>query len=256
MKILRDFAQQSDEWFQEHLGRATASNAGAILDFTQKNVEGSKRRLYRLQKVAEILSGIAVYDNYVSPAMRAGTAAEPLARAAYELEEGVMVDQVGIVIGDDERTAWSPDGLVGTVGAIEIKGPTTTTHLANLDLGEVPEDNMPQIVFAFMVHPGLEWVDFICRDGGMAKDPEKFGAILPRRYLQFTIRVMRAEVLDQIVKMRAATDRFFADVDATVERLNKRAPQMAAPVVAAQDVGDMGISDEEIRAVDPSWMQV
>jgi len=116
------------------LGRVSASRASAILDFTQKGFEGSKRRAYRLEKVGEILSGFAVQDNYVSAPMLAGTAAEPLARTAYELEEKVMVETVGIVIGDDERTAWSPDGLVGEHGAIEAKGPLTTTHLQTLDL--------------------------------------------------------------------------------------------------------------------------
>ena len=64
MQILR-FAQHgtdgnvSDDFFQAHLGRATASSASNILDFTQKGVEGSKRKLYRLEKVAEILAAPA-----------------------------------------------------------------------------------------------------------------------------------------------------------------------------------------------------
>ena len=198
MRILH-FSQQgtdgnaSDDFFQEHLGRATASQAAAILDFTKKGVEGSKRKLYRLEKVAEILSGIPVVDHYVSAPMRAGTFSEPAARAAYELEENVMAEQVGIVIGDDERTGWSPDALIGKHGAIEIKCPTTTTHLQTLDLGAIPEDNLPQLWFAFMVDSELQWIDFISRDGGMSHDPEKFGAILPRRYMQFTIRLHRKD---------------------------------------------------------------
>ena len=227
MRILR-FNQQgtdgrpSHDFFQEHLGRVTASRAAAVLDFTQKGVEGSKRRLYRLEKVAEILSGIAVHDNYVSAAMRAGTFSEPTARAVYELEEGIMVDQVGMVVGDDERTGWSPDGLCGDTGAIECKCPTTTTHLQTLDAGAIPEDNLPQLWFALMVDAELEWIDFVSRDGGMSKDDEKFGAILPRRYVQFTIRLWRKDAEEQIAKMRAATDRFLDDVDATVERLQER----------------------------------
>ena len=226
MKIVRDFAQLTDDWFQEHLGRASASRAAAILDFTQKGVEGSKRRLYRLEKVAEILSGIAVHDNYVSPAMRAGTAAEPTARAAYEIEENVMVEQVGCIIGDNERTLWSPDGLVGDHGAIEAKCPKTTTHLASLIAGAIPEDNLPQLWFAFMVHSGLEWIDFISRDGGMSTDPANFGPVLPRRYVQFSIRLNRAECLSQIDKMRVETERFLADVDATIERINSVCPEL------------------------------
>jgi hypothetical protein len=252
MRIHREFVQGSDDWFQAHLGICSASSAASIMDFTQKGVEGSKRRLYRLQKVAEILSGIAVQDNYVSAAMRAGNAAEPLARAAYELEEGVMVEQVGIVIGDDERTAWSPDGLVGKDGAIEIKGPTTTTHLNSLDGGVIPEDNRPQLIFGFMVCPTLQWIDFVSRDGGMSKDPERFGAILPRRYVQFTIRLCRADVLAEIEKMREAKDKFLADVDATIARLNERAPELPElePEPQEDETPEAWLTPEDLAILD------
>jgi hypothetical protein len=264
MRILH-FAQKgtdgnpSDDFFQEHLGRATASSAASILDFTQKGVEGSKRRLYRLEKVAEILSGIAAQDHFVSPAMRAGTAAEPKARVAYELEEKIMVEETGIVIGDDERTAWSPDGLISDaegnlVGAIECKGPRTTTHLQSLDDGKIPDGNMPQLIFAFMVCPPLQWIDFVSRDGGMSNDAAMFGEILPRRYVQFTIRVHRSEVEPQIAKMREATDLFLADVDATIARLNDRCPALPdAPDIAPEGIAEWGISDEDINAADPNW---
>ena len=141
MRILRHFAQCTDDWFQEHLGRVTASNAAAVLDFTAKGVEGSKRRLYRLEKAAELLSGMTAFDRYVSPEMKAGTFSEPEARKTYELEEGVMVEQVGFIVGDDERTGYSPDGLVGERGAIEAKCPKTTTHLRWMDEGVIPEEH-------------------------------------------------------------------------------------------------------------------
>jgi hypothetical protein len=242
MQILRHIVQGTDDWFQEHLGRVSASRASAILDFTQKGFEGSKRRTYRLEKVGEILSGFAVQDNYVSAPMLAGTAAEPLARTAYELEEKVMVETVGIVIGDDERTAWSPDGLVGEHGAIEAKGPLTTTHLQTLDLiaqgiGGIPEDNQPQLWFAFMVDPDLEWIDFISRDGGMTKNKQKIDEAstagndlrqLPLRYAQITIRLNRSECEPQIAKMREVTARFLMDLDATVARIKSICPEMPA----------------------------
>lgn len=263
MRILRTFAQVTDDWFEEHLGRVTASSAGAVLDFTQKGVEGSKRRTYRLQKVAEILSGIAVHDNYVSAPMLAGVAGEPLARTAYELEEGVMVEAVGIVIGDDERTAWSPDGLVGEHGAIEVKCPLTTTHLNTLDLiaqgkGGIPEDNQPQLWFAFMVDGDLEWIDFISRDGGMVKDKMKIGEAasngddlrtLPLRYTQVTMRLLRSECESQIAKMRDATNKFLADVDATVARIQGMCPERPLEEAPAQDFGELGITDEDLNMI-------
>ena len=263
MRILRNFAQVTEDWFQEHLGRVSASAAGAVMDFTQKGVEGSKRRTYRLQKVAEILSGIVVHDNYVSAPMLAGNAGEPLARTAYELEEGVMAETVGIVIGDDERTAWSPDALIGEHGALEIKCPLTTTHLNTLDLiaqgkGGIPEDNQPQLWFAFMVDPELEWIDFISRDGGMVKDKMKIGEAasngddlrtLPLRYAQVTMRLHRSECLEQIAKMREATDRFLADVDATVARIQGLCPERTPENAPAQDFGDLGLSEEELNMI-------
>jgi hypothetical protein len=99
----------------------------------------------------------------------------------------------------------------------------------------------------------LEWIDFISRDGGMSNDPAMFGPILPRRYVQFTIRLYRAECEAQIAKMREATDKFLADVDATIERLNQRAPELPEPERVAEDFGDMGISDADIQAADPNW---
>ena len=299
MQILR-FAQHgtdgnvSDKFFEAHLGRCTASSASAILDFTQKGIEGSKRKLYRLEKVAEILSGIAAQDHFVSAPMKAGTFSEPAARTAYELEEGVMVEEVGMVVGDNERTGWSPDGLVNDpqgnlVGAIESKCPRTTTHLGWMDdaalemalleslhersdsaiiatINEserraktgksvnatiIPAQHLPQLYFAFMCCPPLQWIDFISRDGGMSNNPAMFGPILPRRYVQFTIRLHRAECEAQIAKMREATDKFLADVDATIERLKQRAPKVAEPDAAVQTPYDpLAISDEEI-----AWAQ-
>jgi len=262
MQILR-FAQHgtdgnvSDDFFQAHLGRATASSATAIMDFTQKGVEGSKRKLYRLEKVAEILSGIAAQDHFVSAPMKAGTFSEPAARTAYELEEGVMVEEVGMVVGDNERCGWSPDGIVwltgGVMAGIESKCPRTTTHLQTLDNGAIPEGNLPQLWFAFMCCPPLQWIDFISRDGGMSNDPAMFGPILPRRYVQFTIRLHRTECEAQIAKMREATDKFLADVDATIERLKQRAPEVAEPERVAEDFGDLGLTDADIQAADPNW---
>jgi hypothetical protein len=262
MQILR-FAQHgtdgnvSDDFFQAHLGRATASSASAILDFTQKGVEGSKRKLYRLEKVAEILSGIAAQDHFVSAPMKAGTFSEPAARTAYELEEGVMVEEVGMVVGDNERCGWSPDGLVTEmgeegpilVGAIEAKCPRTTTHLQTLDAGQIPEGNMPQLLFAFMCCPPLQWIDFISRDGGMSNDPAMFGPILPRRYVQFTIRLHRTECEAQIAKMREATDKFLADVDATVARIQGLCPERPLEEAPAQDFGELGITDEDLNMI-------
>jgi hypothetical protein len=77
-----------------------------------------------------------------------------------------------------------------------------------------------------------------------------FGPILPRRYVQFTIRLHRTECEAQIAKMREATDKFLADVDATIERLKQRAPEVAEPERVAEDFGELGITEEDISILD------
>lgn len=262
MRILRNFVQGSNDWFQEHLSRCSASNAAKIQDFTKAGKEGSTRRLYRLEKVMEALTINPVNDHFVSAPMQAGTAAEPLARRAYALEEGVFVEQVGIVIGDDERTCYSPDGLVGKHGAIEAKGAKTTTHLQWMDAGVVPEQHIPQMVFGMMVDEDLDWMDFVSRDGGMTEDRKVIAdaiengtdlSMLPERYRQFTIRLDRAEVESKIATMREDAAKFLADLDATIERLKQRAPEVAEPERIAEDFGDLGLSDADIQAADPNW---
>ena len=156
--------QLSPEWFQLHVGRATGSHAAEILDYTQKGIEGAKRRNYRMLKAAEMLTGIGIEDNYVSPEMEWGLTTEPKARRAYALEEGVFVQQVGFVIAEDARFGCSPDGLVGDTGIVGFKCPKTITHLRWILDGVIPEDHLPQALFELMCMPEREWFDFVTFD--------------------------------------------------------------------------------------------
>jgi hypothetical protein len=267
--------QGEAEWFQEHIGKVTASNASKILDFTaqkdgnrtDKSKEGAKRRKYRYEKVAEILSMMGGFPRFVSSPMLAGTAAEPLARTDYEFElykeSGQMVQEVGIVIGDDERSGWSPDGIVtdevgAIIGAIEIKGPLTTTHLETIDnialkLETIPEENLPQLWMAFVECETLQWIDFITRDGGMEVDKHVIATakaegtdlrILPKWCAQITMRLNRADCLDKIEMMRAEKVEFLADVDATIERIKSICPELPEPDTAPQGDNALGYLDD------------
>ena len=208
--------QLSPEWCQLHVGRATGSHAGDILDFTLKGIEGSTRRSYRLLKAAEILTGIGIgiEENYVSPEMEWGIATEKKARRAYALEEGVFVEQVGFVIGDDGRFGCSPDGLVGDKGLVGFKCPKTITHLRWILDGVIPEDHLPQARFELMVNTDREWFDFV------TFDPRITGRHKPKQMM--TIRLERADA--KIEAMQAAADRFMDEVAETVLRLDRIAP--------------------------------
>ncbi len=153
MTIL-DIEQGSPEWHLARCGMVTGSKAADVMYFLKQTkaeeVAGTKRESadrfkYRIQVVTEILTGLPVWDGFLSPEMQWGTANEPFARAAYEMEEDATVDTVGMVLHDRiPRMGGSPDGLIGTDGGIEIKCPKTTTHLTWMLAGTIPEEHEAQ----------------------------------------------------------------------------------------------------------------
>jgi predicted phage-related endonuclease len=60
-------------------------------------------------------------------------------------------------------TGASPDGLIGEDGLIEVKCPTTKTHLQTLLNGRIPEQYRPQMQWQ-MACTGKEWVQFVSFD--------------------------------------------------------------------------------------------
>lgn len=104
----------------------------------------------------------------MSRAMERGHIEEPLARAAYAEHKKVTVDQVGFMVRDfgTFRLGFSPDGLVGEVGAIEIKSRGQKPQVATVIADEVPAANVPQIQAGLLVS-GREWVDYVSYSGGM-----------------------------------------------------------------------------------------
>lgn len=116
--------------------------------------------------VAERISGFTE-DTPMTSDMWRGVDAEPVARDAYAkhcstvTETGFMVeDKWGFSIG------YSPDGIVGDDGLIEIKAPRAKTHLQTVLAGQVPAHNMAQLQCGLLVS-GRAWVDFIPYVGGL-----------------------------------------------------------------------------------------
>lgn len=106
-------------------------------------------------------------ENFTSNDMLIGQLDEPLARDVYSghyaeaVEVGFMVeDRWGFPIG------YSPDGLVGDDGLIEVKSPRAKEHLRTILVDEVPARYMPQLQCGLLVS-GREWIDYVSFFGGM-----------------------------------------------------------------------------------------
>lgn len=196
--------QGSPEWFAQRLGKVTASRIVDVLAKVKAG-ESAARANYRAELVAERLTG-KVAEGFSNAAMKWGTECEPLARAAYEAEFGLLVEEVGMVQHPTiPNTGASPDGLVSTDGLIEIKCPETKAHIDTLLSKAAPAKYVPQMQWQ-MACTGRAWVDFVSFDPRMPSDLQLF-----------VCRVLRDD--DLIRQYETEVCAFLAEVDATVTSL-------------------------------------
>lgn len=188
--------QRSEAWFSQRLGHCTASRVNDALA-TIKTGEAASRRNYRLQLIAERLTGKSE-EGFVNAAMMRGTELEPVARAAYEAHTGHFVDQTGFVKHPDiEWFGASPDGLIQD-GLIEIKCPNTTQHLDYLMSKRVPSQYKNQMM-AQMACTGRKWCDFV-----------SFDDRLPENIRLFVVRFTPTE--EEMTEMLDGVKKFLDDV--------------------------------------------
>lgn len=108
---------------------------------------------------------------FVSNDMLRGTLDEPIARDLYA-EHYAPVTEVGFMVLDAStptqqwRLGYSPDGLVGDDGLIEIKSRRQKKHLQTILTNKVPAENMAQIQAGLLVS-GRDWCDYVSYCGGM-----------------------------------------------------------------------------------------
>ena len=155
--------QRSREWFAARAGKVTASRVADIVART-KSGYSSSRANYMAELLCERMSGQPA-ERFQSSAMVWGTDTEPLARQAYEVMTGQIVDQIGFVLHPTIPNAGaSPDGLVGDDGLVEFKCPNSATHLETLLSARVPERYISQIYMQMACLPDRKWCDYISYD--------------------------------------------------------------------------------------------
>lgn len=100
-------------------------------------------------------------------AMQRGVDDEPYARAVYA-DNHAPVTEVGFIVNDDHgfKLGYSPDGLVGDDGLIEIKSRDQKTQLRQFLSGAIPSGNVAQLQMGLLV-TGRKWIDYVSYSGGM-----------------------------------------------------------------------------------------
>jgi hypothetical protein len=198
--------QGTHEWLMERVGYVTASRFKDVLAILKNGKPGAAREKYLTEIVCERLTGQPA-EHFVNNAMKWGIEQEPAARAAYCLHAGVGVTAVGFLRDKRIKAGASPDGVVDLDYGIEIKCPTSATHLETL-LHGMSEDHLPQVQGAMWITGYQEW-EFISYDPRM-----------PEHLRLFVQRVKRDAVY--INHLAEQVSLFSDEADAIVNQLKER----------------------------------
>jgi putative phage-type endonuclease len=204
--------QRTEEWFQQRLGKVTASRISDVIAKTKTGVSTSRQN-YLIQLVSERLTG-KKGDSFVNQAMLDGIEREDAARKLYEIEKNISVSEVGFFEHSIiSMSGASPDGAVHAeiegkyAGLIEIKCPIETTHTNTLMSKSVPSKYLPQIQWQ-MACVGARWVDFV-----------SYNPNFPDAMKIFIARVDRDD--SYIAELEAEVIKFLDEVDATILKLKE-----------------------------------
>jgi hypothetical protein len=197
-----DHEQGSDAWKRARIGIPTASEFSTIL---AKGKDGgpSKTRLSYMRKLAgEIITGEPAED-YTNAYMARGNAMEAEARDYYALMHDVELTRVGFVKNGPK--GCSPDSLIGTDGALEIKTQAPHLLIERLFNGDIPPEHIAQLQGTLWVCE-REWIDIGVFYRGMPMYERRM--VRNETYIkELTVAVKRFnEELDELVaKIRGMT---------------------------------------------------
>jgi hypothetical protein len=167
LHVLPDLEQGSDEWHDQRRGMVTASVVGRLITArTIKPASNDDSRNLTTLLVAERITGYTE-PTWTSNDMLRGIYDEPIARDLYS-QHHAPVTEVGFMVREHNgwKLGYSPDGLVGDDGLIEIKSRNQKKQLATILADEVPIENIAQCQCALLVS-GREWLDYVSFSGGM-----------------------------------------------------------------------------------------
>jgi hypothetical protein len=197
----------SFQFFNARTGKLTASKMSVARKFLAKGGESVERANYKKSLVAERMTDI-VTQNYVNESMKFGLENEDDAKAAYTRATGRVIHPCGFFDHFDiDNFGATPDGLVDPDGLIETKVPETTTHIAWMAAGVVPEQHKDQMI-AQCACTGRSWVDFVSYDPRI-KDPKR--QLFIRRF---------TPTAEEIAAVEDAARQFLAEVDALFDAVN------------------------------------
>lgn len=161
-----EVTQGSEPWLEMRRGLLTCSEVKLILTPTLKIAANDKERAHVWEIAAQRISGY-VEPRYIGDDMLRGQEDEFYARQIYH-DNFAPVTETGFVTNDQWgfTLGYSPDGLVGDEGLIEIKSRRQKFQIETIATAEVPPEHMMQLQAGLLV-TGRKWIDFVSYSGGL-----------------------------------------------------------------------------------------
>ncbi len=196
--------QGSPEWLAARCGKITGSRFRAVMSLHKRTGAPNAPRRELVRTLAqELVTGV---PEYVEPNeyMAHGTAMEPLARAAYEFLRDCTCEVPAFIQHPAiEYVGYSPDGLVGEDGIIEIKCPALEPrHMRTVESKKCPEDYYPQVQGGLWV-TGRKWADFVSY------------------FPEISVEVVRVERDEEFInRLAAECAAVWSEANAALEKIN------------------------------------
>ncbi len=157
--------QGTEAWHEARAGLVTMSEVQALLvKGKDPSGFGSGALSYMHQIIGEQITGEQSCPFQGNQHTARGHEMEIIARELYEERTGNAVEQCGLIV--NHGAGYSPDGLVGADGAVEIKSKLPKLQVEVLLAGEIPKEHMAQVQGGLWVAE-REWLDFVSYWPGM-----------------------------------------------------------------------------------------
>ena len=201
-----EIIQGTDAWHKLRLGRLTASSMNAVM--SAKTLKATKAEGHLFDLLAQRITG-HVEPQFVTDDMLRGQADEIEARALYA-RHYAPVTELGFITRDcwGFTLGYSPDGLVGNDGLIEVKSRRQKYQTETIIAGAVPIEHVLQCQAGLLIS-GRQFLDYCSYCAGM---PMAVIRVWPDETIQAAI-VEAASVFEEALadRLQAYRDALSAD---------------------------------------------
>lgn len=165
--IHRELIQGSEQWVTVRLGILTASEMKHIITPSKLQYASNDKERAHLYEITAQRISQHVEPAYISDDMLRGMDDECEVKNIYRQHFG-EIEEVGFITNDKWGfvIGYSPDGLIGNDGLLEIKSRKQKFQIETIISNEMPVEYLIQVQTGLLVSE-RKWCDFISYCGGL-----------------------------------------------------------------------------------------